>query len=299
MSLSNPSIVIGLGNGTAVNPVNCVELFDGYKAGIHSQGGVIVKKYWCAWADSFTLANNLLGVSSALSVAGTITRQMPHACPESPTLKCVDVDVEPAGTPLATAGRPAWTDAIVTAQYGVLPFATGELNPTFDPNGLMSPDGQVYPFASISVDQSAEFLAVPDSSMKYAGGVAAGTPIHQEVTRRVGTATIGCTLHRVPFLPFDRLLSLSGRINSQPLFGRDANLVLFEGARTRIEVDNLGNAVCEIDLQFKYREQDWNKVPDPRNATSWIYITDDGTTAGNKLYTATDLRPLIFGANLA
>jgi hypothetical protein len=299
MSLSNPSVVIGLGNGTAVDPVSCIELFDGYKAGIHSQGGVVVKKYWCTWDDSFKLANNLLGISSAASVAGTIARQMPHACPEVPGLKCVDVDVEPAGTPLVTGARPAWTDAVVTAQYGILPFATGELNPTFDPGNLMSPDGQVYPFATISVDQSAEYLAVPGTSMKYAGGAAAGTPINQEVTRRIGTATIGCTLHSVPFLPFDRLLSLAGKVNSQPLFGRDVGLVLFEGARTRIQVDNLGNATCEIDLQFKYREQDWNKVPDPRNATAWIYITDDGTTAGNKLYTATDLRPLIFGANLA
>jgi hypothetical protein len=299
MPMNNPSITIGLGNDPAVNPVTCVELLDGYRAGIHSQGGVIQKRYWCGWGDSFLLANNLLGVNTATTVGGTINRVMPHTCPESPNLKCVDVDVEPAGAPIVTGARPSWQFAIVSAVYGILPHATGELNPTFDPNNLMSPDGQVYPFATISVDYSAEYLAVPGSSMKYAGGALIGTPSNQDILRRVGTATIACTLHKVPFFPFDRLLSLSGKVNGQAIFGRDVGAVLFEGARTRVVVDNLGNATCEIDLAFKWREQDWNKVPDPRNATAWVYLTDDGTTGGNKLYTSADLRPLIFGANLA
>jgi hypothetical protein len=290
MPIDDPSITIA-GYGA-------VELFDGYRPAIGDRGGMLAKRYLCDWDDAVPLANAMMGLNSAAIVGGSINRALPHACPEFSNLYCQAVEIEPAETPLATGGRPAWTAAIITANYGPFAFSNGAGGDgSGDPNNMMSPDGQAYPFVDISITHGTQQISIPNTSYKALGST---KPFGQPLTIRLGTMTVHVQVHSVPYLPFAAISGLLGQINNATFMGMPAESVLFDGATTNKKIDSVGNISMDIGLTFMYRSVSWNKAPDPSPTagSDFILITTDGTSSGRTLYTKADLRPLIFGVTL-
>lgn len=274
------------------------ELFEDYSKGIPGAPRV-EKKYLVPWAQSDAFANAIMGLSGSVAVGGPIFRTYAHACPESPNLFALGIgQIEGCGMPTVADGRPAWEWAIVPVTYG--PVALGGIINAPDPNNFNTPDGQAYEFCTFEVDYSTESITIPKTSMKRAeGGVLwQNRTIDVPWTVRIPTATIVCTVHKVPWLPTDAILGLQGRVNDRTFFGRPAGTILFDGARTRRSYSSDGTITQDIAEVYKYNEKGWNRVVRPDNMTIWDLVTHNGDPTGNTMYASDDLRPLIFGVTL-
>src|SRR5207237_10641393 len=83
-----------------IGGISCEELVEGFEEGIHEQGPTAVKKYLCAWADRYTVANTFLGlVTHSGGVGGSIVLTAPLAYPESANMFAREIQIEGRGTP--------------------------------------------------------------------------------------------------------------------------------------------------------------------------------------------------------
>jgi hypothetical protein len=291
---------------TAVGPVTAVEMFDGFRKGIDGQGGPqITKKYLVDWSQSDAFLNALMGVSSVSGgVNGTIFRVSPHRCPESANLWCLSCEAEGEGRPVINDGRPTWSHAVVTAIYGVQPWGQLNNDNTADPQNLMTPDQQAYPFCTFKFQGGVEMLAVPGGGYKFAAGPNVGGKVaDSKILIRIGVASIVATVHFVPFLPFNSICSLRGKVNFATFLGQQRGTILFDEINSNQVINMDGTWTQDLEYTFRYRQVGWNTASDSGTAsgtdpTNFYLITHDGTTGGHPPYSEADLRPLFFGCSL-
>jgi hypothetical protein len=172
---------------------------------------------------------------------------------------------------------------------------------TADPFNQNTPDGQSYPFCSFRFSGGTEILVVPGKSYIFTGGPGAGTRKVEDSKFgiRIGVATIQATLHFVPFLPFQKLVTLRGKVNNATFLGCFAEQILFDEINSDETINTDGTRTQSLDYTFRYREPGWNVSMDYKDNNTFHGISSDGTSGGKVPYTPVDLRPLFFGCSLS
>lgn len=296
---------------TASGSVTLKEMYENYDKGIANGGPTIRKQYLCDWDKGDSVANALMGITTNVGgLTGTILRQAPHHCPESPGLWAMDVGpIHGLGETSITGGRPTYQYAIVPVTYGspainfgAAPGAGGGAiaGNTADPYNLQTPDQQSYPFCKFDLETGTETYTLPETAYKW---VDDSTPANRlptsiQLNSEIGVSSIVCTIFSVPFLPFLRLITLKKRVNNATFFGFGAGYVLYENARSSRTWNSDGSMVQDLILNFKVREYPWNTFLHPTPGRGFIAISDDGLSTGNKPLKSDDLRPLIYGVSL-
>src|SRR3954469_7744122 len=109
---------------TTIGGIACEELVEGFEEGIHEQGPVATKKYLCAWADRYTVANTFLGlVTHSGGVGGSIVLSAPLPYPESQNLYAREIAIGGRGRPSQGTRQLQFDRAVVTVNYGVPQFS--------------------------------------------------------------------------------------------------------------------------------------------------------------------------------
>lgn len=268
-----------------INGVTCEEIVRDFGEGIDSRGPEARKGYLCAWADRYAVANGALGlVSVSGGVGGAVTLPVPETYAESSNLYAMDVHIEPKGTPSQGPKQIAFPYAIVWVNYGVPRFG---VTPRDDPGNMQAIDPATpFIYASQEISFSIEQYTIPASAIKLVGGGVAD----KDVTTIFPRADLSITLHRVPYLPAQKIFSLTGKINDAKFLGADVGQVIFNGATSRRTASTDGTFTQEITYSFSYRTvASWDKIFHPNGTGGWVRFTDRND---NPLISSADLTKL-------
>jgi hypothetical protein len=218
----------------------------------------------CPWYDRYTVAQTLVGF-------GRGTPAWPW--PGSPNIRCLSLgrivgsgrprtlQVPRGETPnIIPAGWVEYDHAIIPANFGVLPYGTGEPgNPVTDPSGQ--------PWTTTRFRFSGEVLTPPNNTFVYVGGALAGVPVSNSlvgITRP--KLEISLTRHKVD-AAFDMLAlsNLIGRVNTATFtignYGFPEGYVLFGGFSANEQRDSLGNITYEFEYGLLCNfDASWNSV---------------------------------------
>ena len=278
---------------TAVGTVQLKEAWQGYRRGRSaSEGRQIVKNYILGkadWPKIDAVIDALMGTAATSGgLGGSITRRLPHQCPEDNRLYCHDAwFLEGAEQDLKDSGRPTFDNATIQATYGFLPYT---INPLDDPNGLIgfpnsdSP-GTPYTYAIQEVKGGTEMIRLPNSGFKWASD---NKPAVDSVGRFIGNGSFIFVRKRVPYLNEPLYLSLQNKLNDRVMFGAPIGQFRFHNWGTRTEFNDDGTRSNEVTFDFRWREFDWNKFMRP-DGNTFDFLVDG---SANKVYSYADLRPL-------
>ena len=229
-----------------INGIACEELVAGYREAADRRGVTSTKGFLCDWADRFTVAQGLLGITSAAGIGGLITWTIPAAHPQLYNCYCVGVEFEPAGIPTQGAAQITWTKCKVWAHYGTISYNWGpqmQIDPTTP-----------FLWAEQEIDVGTEVVTVSGQKLKFAGG----NPLDHDWGIRIAIVDFKITLFQVPYLPGGTILSKAGAINDSTYLGVAAGQLLFNGAQNRGQLMNNGIYVQNITYSFTARQYPWD-----------------------------------------
>lgn len=262
---------------TAVGPVILKEAFDGYRAGIGTDGPYVVKQYLCpSWEVTFPVVNALKGFGLP---------PIPHACPESKNLRCVDAAVEPrAEVDARDGGRPRFNLPVVTATYGVL---TWNALPQDDPANQQGFDdnGQPFLFMEQSISFDTEVIKLPNTAYHFPSD---GTVIDTPVAHSVAVAEFVLTRKWQAAFPVVNVTNYLNTLNQSTFLGQAKGQIKFRKAQTRRSWTSDGTATQDVTYTFQWREFDHNKQHRPDASLFELIVDKNGVNP----YRYTDLTQL-------
>lgn len=233
-----------------------------------AEGPKAVVKFKCLWDDHYTMVQELMGLWVG-KPPSSIVYTLPFSYPPSPNLICTNVtSIEPFGRPWViasnylnqTIGLPwiARKRAIITAEFTVPPYRA------------LQEGG----FWSLSIDTGGEFLTLPDITYRFADGTPTGTPVGFFLPQ----VEITVTRYKMPFIPDQVMIPLTGSINGYP-FQIGYNIyppysLMFMPGHTEVESDVLGNLTYTTQYKFMYRPVNWQFEFKPDRTTGFALVTD-------------------------
>lgn len=280
---------------TSLGPVILKEEWDRYVKGVSRDRGPYIRKVYLLqdWAYSDAVCNALMGGASSTTVDGPISRIPPHLCDESPNLVCLDAECEGMGeVDVQDGGRPRFEWGRISAEYGIAQGHGSDSpldNQSIANNQLPNDDapGQPVAYEIHSYDIGEETIKVPGSAYKFSTAPQIRSDV--PVMMSIGVADITITREAVPYLPFDMIFQKINKLNDRKFLGFERGTLKFKGGRPRFTVMSDGTRARSVDFRFKFREFDHNKQHRP-DENSFDFVVDD---LGNKMYSYTDLRPLL------
>lgn len=268
---------------TLIGGISCEEVVDGFQEGIHEGGPVATKKYLCAWASRYTVANTFLGLATySGGPSGTVTLTRPLQYPESPNMWAREIVIEGRGQPTQGSSQIQFVKALITVNYGVPRFPY-----TSNPDQSLGP----FVYATQDIDFSREMVTVEKSAVTLANGhKLKDTPY----AFPLATAVMTIQLHRVPFLPGAAIITaLQKPLNNATFLGVDAGYLMFSGAKTHEEASSDGTLTRSITYVFAYRPVlRWDEVFDPDGSSGPQQVRYNGAA----ILLRSDLSTLIPGA---
>lgn len=232
------------------------------------QGPRMRKGYLCSWADRFTVAQGLLGLSTTVSYGGVVTFLEPSSYPQLGTAWCFRVEIEPKGPP-SQGEFLEFTNAIVWGHYRSQPwnfqgFDYQQLNP-------QAP----YIYAKQNIKFSTETITIPG---QYCWFTSAGKLIGQDYGFPVPVAEMEITLIRIPYLPAQEIITAQANpLNEYAFLGCDPGTLFFRGGVNHQTHDTAGNNTADLTLVFAYRPIPWDQA---WNGTEWdTVVIGHGATA--------------------
>lgn len=267
---------------TSIGPVGLKEMFDGYEAGLDTSRGPWVRKKYLAptWASAFPVANALKGIGP---------RPVPHACPESANLRCLDAVIEPQAEYDARAGgRPEFNLPVIAVTYGVLSW---DALATDDPGGNQSfPNdgsaGSPYLFMEQSIDWDTEVIKLPGRAYSFASD---GTAIDVPVARSIAVAQFNLTRQWQSILPYANVASYMNRLNATTFLGQPRGQVKFRKCQSSRQFQSDATASQKVAFVFQWREFDHNKQHRPDRYLFELIVD----SYGNNPYQYADLSQLL------
>lgn len=251
----------------------------GVREAIDGSGPTAEVRFSVAWGDRFEFVGATKG--TATGGAGAIVRTVPAAYPPSPNLFAMTCRIEPLGK--LRRDDDGWADydrAIVTVG-----FSTPRWD--FTPNSGNDPSGQ--PWTTTTFDMGGEFLTLPLSAYKFAGGKTLTAP----VGRVLPQIAISYKRHWVPYLPVAEVFNLIGKLNADPVdlgnFVCPPETLLFLGAPNQRDADTAGNVVQQVDYKLMFRPISWNKFLHPDGTSGFQYLADGN---GDHVYELGDFTTL-------
>ena len=244
-----------------IGGVACEEVVDGFEEGIHEGGPVATKKYLCAWASRYTVANTFLGlVTYSGGAGGPINLTRPLSYPESANMWAREVTIAGRGKPTQGSSQIQFDKALITVNYGVPQFSF-----TSNPDQSLDPTSP-FVYATQDIDFGREMITIEKSALTLANGnklkdVPYAFPLPN--------AVLTIQLHRVPYLPALAILTALQRpLNQSTFLGVAPGYLMFNGCKTHEEASSDGTLTRSITYIFAYRPiLRWDEVFDP-NGTS-------------------------------
>ncbi len=280
----------------------CQELVADYIEGFDIQGGpTCTKFYLCPWANRFTVAHGVLGLSSTSSLGGAISLNQPMAFPELAaestyslaSMYARQIQIKGVGVPTQGANNVAWTNAIVGVTFG--PFAW-----SFSGIDYMQLDStRPLAWAEQHFAYSSEFITVPGRDVFY---LSSGISLDQDWGFLSPLLDMTITLKNIPYLPAAAVLNaLQAPINSVTYLGCGAGYIMFRGGNDDPVHSSDGTPLRDVSLRFTYRPiAPWDFVYNSANSGGTPPYWDQVVSAGNTPVIArSDLSLIIPGAYIA
>jgi hypothetical protein len=263
---------------TSLGNVTVKEAYENFDAGIDLTRGPYIRKSYLVprWDQAFAVVNALMGVGGA---------PVPHRCPESQNLRCLNARLVPrAEYDARDGGRPRFNLPVIEADYGLLSWEAAAQD---DPAGVQGfdNDGQPFLFMEQSIDFDTEIIKLPNTAYKFqADNKPTDTPSHASI----GTAKFEIVRHWQTTLPTVKVTSYLNKVNTSTFLGQARGQIKFRGARTRRSWTSDGTTTQEVGLTFLWRERSHNLFPHP--AGGWDFLVDG---SGNYPYDYADLSQLL------
>jgi len=270
--------------------ISYAHAWDTVKKGIDDKGPYYALSYWFDdWADSDTVANQLTGYTARI---GDLTKRVPpHQFPLSPNLFCDSVVIEGVGTPILSAsGRVDYDGGFFAhVTYRASPMIVQQADQDPHNDHQIDPDHPII-YATQELDFEVETYVHERAHYRWSTGDSLnGKRTGIPVKVNLGVTTMNITFHQLPYMPMGIIRSKRNKINNDTFLGVAAEKILFIGGRTIREINRDGTITQKVQLQFKERDESWNKFL-RKDKIAWDYIQDFD---GNRVFTTTDLSPLI------
>ncbi len=234
----------------------CQELVANYKEGYDIlTGPTIQKSYLCNWTDRYTVAKGMLGLANTNSVGGSIFLQTPLQSPELPTAYARSIDIIPVGLPTQGANNCQWTNAIIYASFGCLPWSFSGIDSGFQYQQIDPATPLIY--CKQDINTSTSWQSIPANKLKFASG----NPLFFQTWQMpLFLASISLTFMRVPYYPAQQIFTAGkSPINSTTFLGLAAGYVFFDGSAQQESRDTTGNFTRDITYNFSYRNIPWDQ----------------------------------------
>jgi hypothetical protein len=255
-----------------INGANVLELRENFQESIQDGGPRATKSFLCDWAFRYQVANGLMGLATHSGTSISFTS--PNVYPESPNLVASTITIRGIGGQYDGPRQIAFDRAVITVQYGVVPFGT---LPGSDPGGLNSFDAAT-PLVYCTQELDFGYMAVPlpRGQVKANSLPVDGHP----AVRNLAVVTMRLTLYRMPYLISASVRQKAGKLNSGTFLGCTAGMLRFDGVKTHRDGQSDGSLAQTTNIGFSYRpEQPWNYVPDPGGSSTWYpALYADGAT---------------------
>jgi hypothetical protein len=269
------------------------EMRDGFEEGVDGRGPHGTKKYLCGWAGRYAVANALLGYTTGAGSGGPIVTVPPMSWPESPNMFVSSITIAGAGKSTQGPVQIQFEKAIVTANYG----SSSGWSPLPLPNMSIDP-GSPFTYATQELDFGRESITIEKSAVFLANG---NRLKNQNYAVPLPHAILTIQLQRVPYLPAQAILVAMGKpLNSVKFLGVDPGYLMFDGAKSHMEVMTDGSYSQNLGLVFRVRPVlRWDEVygPAPGDGPQQVRY---GSAAGPAILLRTDLSTLIpsaYGGN--
>jgi hypothetical protein len=264
---------------TSDGPMGLKEAYGGYEAGIDVSRGPYIRKRYLApsWNAAFAVVNALMGIGG---------RPVPHRCPESLNLRCLNARLVPeAEVDARDGGHPRFNLPVIEADYGVLPW---DAEPQDDPGGQQGfdNDGQPFVFMEQSIDFDTEIIKLPNTTYIY---TSTGKPVDVPCHVSVGTAEFVLVRHWQSTFPVLNVTGYLNRVNDARFLGQAEGTIKFRKARTRRSWTSDGTTTQEVEYRFQWREISHNMFPRP-DSRNFDTIQDG---SGNSPYRTAALSDLL------
>lgn len=214
-----------------------------------------VRQLKCKWADSITLARELLGWTDLVS--NNVITHKPHLCPGLVNVLAQEVDVKgfgkivdsPADTKVAE-----YIEALLTVHYSTPEFEEPETS------------SEVY--ITESLESAAEFITMNYQGLYWDTDAEEPLQAGEAPAKLIRMLEWTYTLHRLPELP-TVLLDRVGMVNSKAhtsrkysrTFGEET--LLLGNPTFRRETTIKGTFLQSVTLRLLNRPQGWNTFPRP------------------------------------
>lgn len=271
-----------------VNGILCQEIVRQYEESADwDKGPMGTKGFLCRWIDRFTVANGLLGLATATTVGGVITLNLPMKHPELNSAYVRAIEIEPKGPPIQGPVQLAFSNCIIWAHYGCIPWSFSGIN-----LGNIDPATPLI-YAKQNINIVTEVKTIPGAKAYFQS---LNKPTGMDYGFPVCIVEMEITFMHVPYLPSQQVLQLSQNpINEVTFLGCAPGTVFFLGMKSDQSFDTSGSFDQNLTMAFKYRpiapwDQDWN-------GTAWDTVL--GSQGGDPLIGRSDLNQLIPGGYLA
>lgn len=149
-------------------------------------------------------------------------------------------------------------------------------------------DADTYDIEGVTLDATAEFLALPKGTWKYLEG-------EEEVIIEESTGKLVCftehtrTLHRLKKDPMNTIRACIGKINADVWLGAARGTVLFLGGSTTKTWTSAGQTPFSLVMKFKEKPINWNYVMGKDGV--W-HLVHDTLTGEKRMYEYADFNAL-------
>lgn len=252
----------------------CKESFS--RATNSSKGTRILR---CLWNERLALANFLYGSTSI--IGGIVSYTAPQAYPDQPNWIVNNIETEGDGILMpGPFGQVAYERSKLTVMYSAPEWNNGS------PNQIGE---QELDFSSSSIA-----LSSATASFNWADGALEDLPPSMVPVLSYTTVQFCQSVHEVPVLPTQLIISLVDKSNSVAFFGAPAETVVFRGGKSRRKISAGGDLRWSLDYSFEYtplgdsHASGWNAMYDPVAKHFRPYLLKNG----NKLFPPMDLNQL-------
>lgn len=232
-----------------INGIVCQEIVKDYSEQAEIGVGVNSRKgFLCNWTDRFTVAQGLLGFTSATGKNGAVTVQVGAKHPELQYCFVRSVSFEGKGRPQQGAFQMSFDKCIVWAEFG--PARNVQWGQVGFGDGT---HGFIY--AEQKIATSCEWVTIPGRRSKFK---TTGFTIPTEQGFRIGIAEIEITLHDLPYFPDYTVFNMTGKINNAAFLGVATGQLIFNGVTTNETMSSTGVYTLEASYAFTGRTQRWD-----------------------------------------
>jgi hypothetical protein len=254
------------------------------------RGPQVVVNYLIKWADSLTFYNDVLGFGVAAGAEGPTIYTPAYHYPIDPSLLALSCEIEPinviegfpaAGTNQGLGPTEFFNDARAVVTFGVPSYSSE--GDAADVNNFhqFDPDNPIT-YCVCNTRMASHMEDLPTGGTKWSSD---GKKLNFPMQRRTIDAELTLTFPRVAYLPWRRLRTFIGKINTYPVLNCPAKTLIFNGIEGTVEAFVDGTRKRAITLSFTYRSREWDKEYRDGNLAEVIVYTD-----GSALYESVDLR---------